>query len=95
MSYSAYRNLSVCSSTLRHQYLLRWRAGGGAGVDRRTPDQQAVRREGIDADTKLRDVLPLIESNLTIQEVAERLGTSVEAACALVVASLRSNRIGT
>ena len=64
-------------------------------MDRRTPDQQVVRREGIDADTKLRDVLPLIESNLTIQEVAERLGISVEAACALVVASLRSNRIGT
>ena len=41
--------------------------------------------------TKLNDVLPLIESNLTIQEVAEKLGTSVEAACALVVASLRSS----
>ena len=64
-------------------------------MDRRTPDQQVVRREEIDADTKLPDVLPLIESNLTIQEVAERLGISVEAACALVVASLRSNRIGT
>jgi hypothetical protein len=36
-------------------------------------------REGIDADTKLRDVLPLIESNLTIKEVAERLGISVKA----------------
>jgi orotate phosphoribosyltransferase-like protein len=45
----------------------------------------------VNADTLLNHVLPLIESNLTIQEVAERLGISVEAACALVVASLRSN----
>jgi DNA-binding CsgD family transcriptional regulator len=47
--------------------------------------------ESIDVDTKLRDVLPLIESNLTLKEVAERLGISVEAAYALVVASLRSS----
>jgi hypothetical protein len=52
-----------------------------------------VRIEGIDADTKLSDVLPLIESNLTIQEVAERLGVSAESACALVVATLRSSRM--
>ena len=30
--------------------------------------------------------------NLTIEEVAKRLGISVEAACALVVASLRGSR---
>jgi hypothetical protein len=64
-------------------------------VERRAPEQQGVRREELYADTKLRDVLPLLKSNLTIQEVAERLGISVEAACALVVASIRSNRIDT
>jgi hypothetical protein len=41
---------------------------------------------------KLNDVQPLIENNLTIEEVAEKLGISEEAACALVVASLRSSR---
>ncbi len=61
----------------------------------RATEQHLVRREGMDADTKLFDVLPLIESNLTIQEVAERLGISVESACALVVASLRSSRART
>jgi hypothetical protein len=61
---------------------------------KRPADECALRRrsEGVSADTKLSEVLPLIESNLTIQEVAERLGISVEDACALVVASLRSNR---
>jgi hypothetical protein len=39
--------------------------------------------------TNPHDVLPLIKSNLSIPEIAERLGISVEAACALVVASLR------
>jgi DNA-binding CsgD family transcriptional regulator len=61
----------------------------------RATEQHLVRREGIGADTKLSDVLHLIESNLTIQEVAERLGISVESACALVVASLRSSRART
>jgi DNA-binding CsgD family transcriptional regulator len=61
----------------------------------RATEQHLVRREGIGADTKLNDVLPLIESNLTIQEVAERLGISVESACALVVASLKSSRART
>ena len=42
--------------------------------------------------TTPRDVLPLIESNLSIPEIAERLDISVEAVCALVVASLRSSR---
>ena len=41
---------------------------------------------------KLNDVLLLTKSNLTIEEVAEKLGIPVEAACALVVASLRSSR---
>jgi hypothetical protein len=60
----------------------------------RPADERAIRRpEGMNAgQTKLNDVLPLIESNLTIQEVAEKLDISVEAACALVVASLRSSR---
>jgi hypothetical protein len=39
---------------------------------------------------KLNDVLLLTKSNLTIEEVAEKLGIPVEAARALVVASLRS-----
>jgi hypothetical protein len=65
-------------------------------VEQRPADERAVRRsERINtAQTKLNDVLSLIESNLTIQEVAEKLGISVEAACALVVASLRSSRDG-
>jgi hypothetical protein len=42
--------------------------------------------------TNPHNVLPLIKSNLSIPEIAERLGISVEAACALVVASLRSSR---
>jgi hypothetical protein len=61
----------------------------------RSTDERAIRKkrsEGIDiAQTKLNTVLPLIESDLTIEEVAERLGISVEAACVLVVASLRSS----
>ncbi len=49
--------------------------------------------EGWDVSTtRLNDVLPLIRSDLTIREVAERLGVSVEAACTLVVAALRSRR---
>jgi orotate phosphoribosyltransferase-like protein len=49
--------------------------------------------EGINsAHTNLNnDVVPLIEIGLTVEEVAERLGISVEAATALVAASLRSN----
>jgi hypothetical protein len=61
----------------------------------RSTDERAIRKkrsEGIDiAQTKLNTVLPLIESDLTIEEVAERLGISVEAAYVLVVASLRSS----
>jgi rRNA maturation endonuclease Nob1 len=59
----------------------------------RPTDERATRwSEGLNADTKLSDVVPLIESNLTIQKIAEKLGISVEAACALIVASLRSSR---
>jgi hypothetical protein len=60
----------------------------------RPADERAIRRpEGMNAgQTKLNDVLPLIESNLTIQKIAEKLDISVEAACALIVASLRSSR---
>jgi hypothetical protein len=43
---------------------------------------------------KLSEVLPLIESDLTIEEVAQRLGISLEAACSLVVASIRSSKTG-
>ena len=42
--------------------------------------------------TNPHDVLPLLKSNLSIPEIAERLDISVEAACALVVASLRGSR---
>jgi hypothetical protein len=57
-------------------------------------DEPAVRRPKVMSvgQTKLDDVLPLIENNLTIEEVAEKLGISEDAACALVVASLRSSR---
>ena len=61
----------------------------------RPADECAIRKrpEWINAaQTKLHDILPLIESNLKIQEVAERLGISVEDECALVAASLRGNR---
>ena len=63
-------------------------------MERRPAAERAARRwsEEVNADTKLSEVLPLIESNLTLEEVAQRLNISVEAACALVVASLRSNR---
>jgi hypothetical protein len=61
----------------------------------RPADESAIRRsEGVNAGTKLSDVLPLIESDLIIQEVAERLGISVERTCALVRAALRSRRDG-
>ena len=68
---------------------------GGAGVER-PADERSIsksrRSEGISsAQTKLNDVVPLIESDLTIEEVAERLGISVEHACVLVLASLRSS----
>ena len=64
-------------------------------MERRPAAERAARRsEEVNADTKLSEVLPLIESNLTLEEVAQRLNISVEAACALVVASLRSNRAG-
>jgi hypothetical protein len=55
-------------------------------------EHDTSRLKGINAtQTRLNDVLPLIESNLTIAEAAEMLGISVEATCALVVASLRGS----
>jgi DNA-binding CsgD family transcriptional regulator len=60
-------------------------------VERPAAERAARRSERVSADTKVSEVLPLIESNLTLEEVAERLGISLEAACALVVASLRSS----
>jgi DNA-binding NarL/FixJ family response regulator len=47
----------------------------------------------VNADTKLSDVLPLIDCELTIQEIAERLGISVEAVCALVAAASLSSSL--
>ncbi len=64
---------------------------------KRLADERGNRRwsEGINAArTKLNDVQPQIESGLMIKDVAERLGISMQAACALVVASLRSRRDG-
>ena len=63
-------------------------------MERPAAARAARRSEELNADMKVSDVLPLIKSNLTIQEVAQRLNISVEAACALIVASLRSNRAG-
>ena len=60
-------------------------------MERPAAERAARRSEGVSADTKVSEVLPLIESDLTIQEIAERFGISVEAACSLVVASLRSS----
>ena len=62
----------------------------------RPADERAISRrrrseEINSAQTKLNEVMPLIESDLTIEEVAERLGISVEAACMLILASLRSS----
>ena len=69
---------------------------GGRGVESpaKEEDEHTIRRlKAMNApQIKLNEVLPLIESNLTIEEVAEMLGVPVEAACALVVASLRSSR---
>ena len=42
--------------------------------------------------TNPQDVLPLIKGNPTIPQIAERFGISIEAACALVVATLRAGR---
>jgi hypothetical protein len=66
-------------------------AGQEVARAKRPGGERMIGTEGWDVgQTRVNDVLPLIESNLTIQEVAERLGISVEAACALVVASLKS-----
>ena len=57
-------------------------------------EKRAIRpEEEVDANkTGLDAVRPLIEGNLTIQDIAERLGISVENAYALVTARLRSGR---
>ena len=47
----------------------------------------------MNADTKLSAVLPLIDCELTIQEIAERLGISVEAVWALVAAANLSSSL--
>jgi hypothetical protein len=59
-------------------------------VERPAGDEHGKRRlKGIDAaQVRLNDVLPLIESDLTIAQAAEKLGISVEDTCALIVASL-------
>jgi hypothetical protein len=58
-------------------------------------EEHAIRRrrsKGMNVDQiKLNDVLPLIENNLTITEVSEKLGISEETSCALVAASLRGS----
>jgi hypothetical protein len=43
------------------------------------------------AQTNPKDVLPLRETNLTVANIAEKLGISVEDACALIAAALRSS----
>ena len=45
--------------------------------------------EGSISQTKLNDVLPMIDSDLTIGEIAEKMGISVDAVCALVLAATR------
>ncbi len=63
----------------------------------RPADEREIRKPEVInyAPTELDEAPPLIESGLTIEEVAERLGISEEAACALVAASLRrSSREG-
>jgi hypothetical protein len=65
-------------------------AGQEVGRAKRPAGERAIGTEEWNVgQTRLNDVRPLIESNLTIQEVAERLGISVEAACTLV-ADLKS-----
>jgi hypothetical protein len=59
-------------------------------------EEHAIRRrrsKGMNVgQIKLNDVLPLIENNLTIAEVADKLGIAEETTRALVAASLRSSR---
>ena len=59
-------------------------------------EHENERTEGMDpAMTNPRDVVqPLMETDLTVAEVAEKLGISLEAACALIAAGLGSNRAG-
>ncbi len=47
--------------------------------------------KGSISQTKLNVVLAVSGSDLTISEIAEKLGVSVDVACALVVAAMRCN----
>jgi predicted DNA-binding protein YlxM (UPF0122 family) len=46
--------------------------------------------EGSISQTKLNDVLPMIDSDLTIGEIAEKMGISVDAVWAMVFLGQRS-----
>jgi hypothetical protein len=70
---------------------------GRRRVERLGADEHAKRRGlgGISAaQTRLNDVLLVLESELTIAQAAEELGISVEATSALIEASLRSGLVG-
>jgi hypothetical protein len=61
---------------------------------RRPADEQANEMaEGMNpAQTNQKDVQPLMETHLTVPEVAEKLGLSLEAACALIAAATGASR---
>jgi hypothetical protein len=62
----------------------------------RSADEHAIKGEkGMNvAQTNPKEVQPLMETNLTVTEIAEKLGISVEDACALTAAALRSSQVG-
>jgi hypothetical protein len=62
----------------------------------RSADEHAIKKaEGMNvAQTNPKDILPLMETNLTVAEIAEKLGISVENACALIAAALGSSQVG-
>jgi hypothetical protein len=98
IGYSAHANFLIASI---HLDPLRnvWRRGkqevGRRKVERPAPYERAKRSlQGIDAaQTRLNDVMPLIESDLTIAQAAEKLGISVEAMSALIVSCLGGSRL--
>jgi hypothetical protein len=58
-------------------------------------EHASERAEGMNpAQTNPRDAQPLMEMHLTVAEVAEKLGISLEAACAVIAAGLGSNQTG-